>query len=155
MAKFYGDLQVWQTQIPTDYIDTSLTINTWENVSADLSGGQPARLWYVIVEQTNNGAAVETIELEITFNGTARTWTLAGIASGTPIYCIITSNQSASDFETSSTTSVQQVMSLDVDHSVPLTASSIGLIRTQQTTAVDGVSAQIEVNIVWDKLITP
>jgi len=152
MSEFYGDLFFWRTRIPIDYLDTSLTINDWENVSADLSSNVPARLWYIIVEQTNNGAAVETIELEITFNGTARTWTLTGIASGTPIYCIITANQSASDFETSSTTSAQQVVSLDVDQSIPLAASSIGLIRTRQTTAVDGVSAQIEVNIVWDAL---
>lgn len=152
MSTFYGDLFFWRNQIPIDYLDITLTINAWETVSAALSSSVPAQLRYIIVEQTNNGAAVETIELEITFNGTARTWTLAGIASGTPIYCIVTANQSAADFETSSTTSIQQVMSLDADQSAPLAASSIGLIRTRQTTAVDGVAAQIEVNIVWDKL---
>jgi hypothetical protein len=35
----------------------------------------------------------------------------------------------------------------------PFNAASIGLIRVRQTTAVDGVTAQIEVNIVWDKLV--
>ena len=34
-----GGPKYWKTQLPVDYLDTSLTIDTWETVSADLSGG--------------------------------------------------------------------------------------------------------------------
>ena len=70
-------------QIPIDYIDTTLVQNTWETVDADLSDGAPVRILYVIVEQTNNGATGETIELEMTINGTAYTMTFNNIGSGT------------------------------------------------------------------------
>ena len=56
----------WKTQLPVDYIDTSLTINDWETIVADLSDGKPAKLLAIIVQQDNNGAAAEDIELEIT-----------------------------------------------------------------------------------------
>jgi len=155
-VQYGGEQKTWQSQLPIDYLDASLTINTWETVDADLSEGDPARLVYVIVEQTNNGAAVEDIELEITINGTAYTWTLSGIASGALIYCGISANLATGDFETvSQATNPRMVQALDDDHSHPFVAESIGLIRTQQTSAVDGVSAQIEVNIVWDKLVVP
>jgi len=142
----------WRTQLPVDYIDTSLVQNTWENVVADLSGGKPARLWLIIVEQENNGATVETIELEITINGTAYTWTLTGIASGTPNYCYISTGLTAGDFTTANGATIYTVLAADPDLSVPFTVESVGLIRVRQTTDVDGTSAQIEVNVVWDRL---
>lgn len=153
MSVYYGPRPIWKTQLPIDYIDTTLTINVWGSASTDLSTGDPAKLLYIIVEQTNNAAGVETIELEITINGTAFTWTLTGIADGAPIYCLITSNLDTGIWEDSSSANARQVMSLDDDQDAPLTAETVGLVRARQTTSVDGVSAQIEVNIVWDKLV--
>jgi len=144
----------WKTQLPVDYIDTSLVINTWETVSADLSGGKPARLWYMLVEQTNNGAAAEDIELEVTINGTAYTW-IGSCDSGTVYGGYIQYNLSAGDFVPSLSTTKYTVASPTLSNHVamPFVASSVGLVRVRQTSAVDGVSAQIEVNIVWDKLV--
>ena len=147
----------WKTQLPVDYIDTSLTINTFENVNADLSGGKPAKLWFIVVEQTNNGATGETIELEITINGTAYTWTLNNIASGTPKYCCITKNLTTGDFTTDYSSSIFAVgndpAGGETGLAIPFTAKSVGLIRVKQTSTVDGTSAQIEINIVWEKLV--
>lgn len=144
-----GAPEAWVQQDPIDYDDASLVINTWENVSADLSAGQPARLNYITVEQTNNGATVETIELEITLNGVPNTWTLAGIASGAIHFLGLTIEGVTVD----QTPNPRMVRALDDDHSVSLASESIGLIRVRQTTDVDGVSASIEVNIVWDKKV--
>ena len=143
---------VWKTQLPVDYIDTSLTINAWENVSADLSGGDPARLWFIIVEQTNNGATVETIQLEITINGTAYTWE-AAFDSATAQYGMITFSLVAGDFQPYLTSTANiSIRGLNAYNGIPFTASTVGLIRVRQTTDVDATSAQIDVNIVWDKL---
>lgn len=143
----------WKTQLPVDYIDTSLTINTYENVSADLSGGKPAKLIYIQVEQTNNGLTAETIVLEVTINGTAYEFT-AALDSGSKYYCRVTESLSASDFATQLTATVSCVgTALDNTKNIPLTAKSVGLIRVKQTTSVDATSAQIEVNIIWEKLV--
>ena len=148
-VQYGGAPEAWVQQDPVDYDDATLVINTWETVEADLSGGKPAKLLYVSVEQTNNGAAVEDIELEITLNGVANTWTLGGIASGAIHWCTmtiegVTSNQ---------TGSIRMPRALvDGDYG-PLASESIGLIRVRQTSVVDGVSASIEVNIVWDKKV--
>jgi len=40
----------------------TLVEDTWETVVANLSDGRPVRLWYIRVEQTNNGATAEDIE---------------------------------------------------------------------------------------------
>lgn len=147
------DAWYWKTQLPVDYIDTSLTINTWETVSSDLSGGKPAKLWYIMIEQTNNGATAEDIELEITLNGTAYTWDPA-CDSGTIYYGVIIQSLTTSDFTTYEvSTSSINVAALDADHAIPFIAKSVGLIRTRQTSDVDGTSAQIEINIVWEKLV--
>ena len=144
----------WKTQLPVDYIDTSLTINTFENVVADLSGGKPVRLWGIFVEQTNNGATAETIDLEITINGTAYEFTRS-CDSGTPYYGAIRSILTASDFTPQLNASTVTTGSGDLGQyvAIPFVASSVGLIRVKQTTDVDGTSAQIEVNIVWEKLV--
>jgi len=155
MKKSSGPSRCWQTQLPVDYLDTSLVQNAFENVVADLSAGKPVRLWFITVEQTNNGATIETIELEITINGTAYTWTLVGIASGTETYCFLNEKLTAGDFATQFTASVVSALNVgagDVDFSIPIMAASVGLIRVRQTTDVDVTSAQIEVNIVWDRL---
>lgn len=146
--------KIWRSQPPIDYVDTSLVINTWETVVADLSEGEPARLWYIIVEQTNNGAAIETIEFEITINGTPYLVTHAGIASGVRDFVFSQLVDAAGDFAFAGAVSIVTVLNptLDPDNAIPFGAISVGLIRVRQTTAVDGVAAQIEVNVVWDKL---
>lgn len=143
----------WQTQLPIDYIDTSLVINTWETVSSNLSGGKPARIWYVLLEQTNNGATDEDIELEITINGTAYTFTQTAV-SGTQYRLRFSYELTGGDFNpVLSTSAVMFGSAGSGTFSVPFNCSSIGLIRVRQTSAVDVTAAQIEVNIVWDKLV--
>lgn len=145
-----GGPELWEDQDPVDYDDNTLVINTWETVDADLSEGKPAKLDYVIVEQTNDGAAVEDIELEITINGVANTWSLGGIASGAQHYCGLT----IAGVTVDQATNPRMVRALDDDHSLPLKAQSVGLIRVRQTSVVDGVAAAIEVNILWAKRIS-
>jgi hypothetical protein len=144
----------WQTQLPVDYLDATLVINTWETVRADLSEGEPAKLWLIVLEQTNNGAAAEDLELEITINGTAYTWSITA-ASGTMYYCFIDDSLSGGDFATTQATNPRTVgIGFDVGNlTVPFMVDTVGLIRVRQTTAVDGVSAQIEVNIIWEKKV--
>lgn len=146
-----GNAHYWKSQPPVDYLDDTLTIDTWETVSADLSGGMPAKLLVIIVEQTNNGATAETIELEMTIDGTAYTFTI-NANSGTKYYCVLLETLTAGDFTPNSTTDVRTVSGLDPDFASPFYAGSVGLIRVRQTTTVDGTSAQIEVNIMWEKL---
>ncbi len=153
MKKVSRKFAYWKSQPPVDYIDTSLVINTWETVVADLSEGKPARLWLIHVEQTNNGATDETIELEITINGTTYTCTLTGIASGEINYVRVDRTAIAGDFRLIHTaTGVSVGYAHSNDGTVPFTADSIELIRVRQTTDVDITSAQIEINIVWDML---
>jgi hypothetical protein len=148
-----GPPRVWETQLPVDYIDTTLVINTWETVVANLSGGNRAKLWYVTVEQTNNGATNETIEFEMTINGTAYTWTINAV-SGSTYYIYFTMNLATGDFEpVSSAASVRTFIVVDNTHPISFNAKSVGLMRVRQTTDVDGTSAQIEVNTVWEKLV--
>jgi len=149
-ATIYGGApEAWVQQDPIDWDDATIVQNTWEEVDADLSAGQPAKLLYVTVEQTNNTATVEDIELEITINGVANTWSLGAIVSGAIHFCGLTIEGVTVD----QTGAVRMVRALDDDHSVPLAAENIGMIRVRQTTTVDGVSASIEVNIVWDKKV--
>lgn len=141
----------WRTQLPIDYIDTSLVINTWETVSANLSGGKPARIWFITIVQTNNGATAEDIELEITINGTAYTVTTTQNSAGV-YYVYKHANLVGGDFYFEATTNVRAVGTGISDFTVPFDAQSVGLIRVRQTTDVDGTSAQIEVNFDWEQL---
>ena len=145
----------WQTQKPIDYLDTTLTINTPETVVADLSGGRPAKIWFFIVEQTNNGAAVETLVVHITINGTVYDVTLTGVASGAQSYISCYTDLATGDFNFNDSAAGTYTMGSPgkANLAIPFTARSIGLITVEQTSAVDGVSAQIEVNIVWEKLV--
>lgn len=146
-------LVYWQTQKPIDYLDTSLVVDTWENVSDDLGAGKPVKIWSVIIEQTNNGAAVENLELEISINGVPHIWSIANAASGTPYYCYITNEQSAGNYGVASSSSARTFNSLGLGNiSIPF-SQLISLIRVRQTTNVDVVSAQIEVNITFAKLV--
>ena len=144
---------IFKTQLPVDFNDTTIVQNAWEEVVADLSEGAPAQLWYCIVTQTNDGATNETLELEITINGTAYTVTLTNIASADLIYVFVHHTLTAGDFTLSSTTNKWGFgQALDLRYAVPFTAESVGLIRVRQTSAVDPVSASIDVNFRWDKL---
>ena len=145
----------WETQLPVDYLDVTLVQDAWETIVADLSEGAPAKIWYIIVEQTNNGAAVEDIELEITINGTVYLWDPAAVVSGARMYCYVTFQQTLGDFNTFEVNTLNTVGSAagSVEHTIPFVAQSVELIRVRQTTAVDGVAAQIEVNIFWERKI--
>lgn len=146
-------LRFWRSQLPVDFIDATIVINAWETVEADLSEGLPARLWHIEVEQTNNGAAAEDLEFEITINGTAYTVTLSGIASGVISYIHVSNNLSGGDFLFLGSTQIRTVGTFVNFNAIPFNAASVELIRVRQTTAVDVVSAQIEVNMKWDKLV--
>jgi len=137
----------WISQDAVDFIDTSLTINDWSQVIADLSEGIPARLWFIILEQTNNGATAEDIELELTINGTTITWS-GTLDSGTPYLCYV--GYDNNPYLSAGVNSVNN--SGYTAQTVPLNCNSVALIRVRQTTDVDLTSAQIEVNIIWDKL---
>jgi len=142
----------WKTQKPVDYLDTTLVINTWEEIKANLSAGKPVKLWYIILIQTNNGATAETIELEITINGTVYTWSVAA-DSGTTYYCVIGASLTGGDFTAAVVTTSNTVGNEPSDYeAVPFIAENVSLIRVRQTTNVDITTAQIEVNIIWEKL---
>lgn len=143
----------WKTQLPIDFIDTSLTINDWMEISPDLSEGKPAKLWFLILKQTNNGTSAEDIDLEVTINGTAYVFT-GTLTNATNYYGVIDRNLDTGDFspilDATANTCIGAYSNV---HAIPFVAESVGLIRVQQTTNVDGTSAQIEVNIAWEKLV--
>ena len=128
-----------------DY-DTSatdpITINTWY---VPLLPTANVKAYYLIVEQTNNGATAEDIVVELTIDGTV-VFASLGCASGTVYYMRL---DEVGGLRFSGT--VRQVLSLDDDQSAPLEDVSLG-IRVRQTSAVDAVSAIIEVNMVYATL---
>lgn len=146
--------KIWKTQPPIDYIDNTITISTPETVIANLSGGEPCKLWYIIVEQTNNGATVEDIDLHITINGVVRTITFTALPSGVPHYviCLITRTGATFTFGDGGTAILTVGEPLDIRNALPFRADSVGLITVEQTTAVDVTAASIEVNITWELL---
>ena len=98
-------LKWWKRQPPIDWIDTSIVQDAWETVTSDLSSGKKAKIFVCLVEQTNNGATAEDLEIEITINGTAYTWSLTA-NSGTPYYLFMNATTlSGTDFLESSSTS--------------------------------------------------
>jgi hypothetical protein len=117
--------------------------NTWYTALAET---EDVKAYYLIVEQTNNGAAVETIEVELTVDGTVYTGSI-GPASG-----VITSVAFDIEGNLAFWGGISfQMLALDADQSAPLETRSLG-IRVRQTTAVDPVAAQIEVNMVYETL---
>ena len=125
-----------------DYINNALTINTWYT---PLDTTKNVKAHYIIVEQTNNGATNEDIVCELTIDGTIYTWT-RGAVSARPYYLFFTAAGAVTD-----TDSKRQVLSFDNDQSAPLETRSLQ-IRVRQTSGVDVVSAQIEVNMVYATL---
>ena len=140
----------WKTQKPVDYLDDSLVQNTWENVVADLSEGLPARIWFIILEQTNDGATAEDIELEVTIEGTTKTWS-GTLDSGSQYYGFLDKNGDPQFHVANAQCTLRDVQPTG-DVAIGGTYRDVGLIRVRQTSDVDGVSAQIEVNVVWDKM---
>ena len=131
-----------------DYITTAVedpvVINTWYTV---MPTTEDVKLWYVVFEQTNNGATAETVECEFTINGGAPVVAAgAGLDSGNQYYAMV-------DLAAVGSVSgdVYQVSSGETDQSAPLETRSLQ-IRVRQTSAVDLVSAQIECNIVYATL---
>ena len=127
----------------TTVVEDPIILNKWYTA---LPTRRNVKAWYLVVEQTNNGAAAETIGVEVTVNGNVNNRNIAALVDNTPNYMFFSelgflSNQAA----------VRQLLALDDDHSAPLETRSLR-IRVRQTTAVDVVAAQIEVNMVYATL---
>jgi|APSaa5957512576_1039674.scaffolds.fasta_scaffold49490_1 hypothetical protein len=149
----YPDLLRFQSSRPymfeyanLDY-DTSgianpIVINTWYTA---LETTKNVKAFYLVFEQTNNGATNETIVIELTIDGTVYTFS-GSAASGDPRYVSFDANG-----DISVQGSIEQILALDLDQSAPLETRSLS-IRVRQTTAVDVVSAVIEVNMVYATL---
>ena len=130
-----------------DY-DTSVVVdpivqNTWYVALVPTSN---VKAYYLIIEQTNDGAAAEDIEVELTIDNVAQVGS-TNMASGTVHYVFLGINGTSGAVATSP----RQLLSLDLDQSAPLETRSLG-IRVRQTSAVDVTSAQIEVNMVYEVL---
>ncbi len=130
----------WDTanDVPIDPI----VINDWYIALAEIRN---VKAWYLIIEQTNNGATDETIVTELTINGVVYT-SARNQVSGQPYYQYLTL-----DGVIERELAIRQIVSLDNDQSAPLETRSLA-IRVRQTTAVDAISAIIEVNLVYDTL---
>ena len=147
----------WKTQLPVDYIDTTLTHNVWETAIANLSGGKHIKIWIFKVEQTNNGATAEDLEVEITFNGTAYLISLNAMDSAEMYYLFVTVNLTAGDFfifHTTSEVSFGRGESIVSAMAIPFVADNASLVRVRQTSDVDVTSAQIEINISHEILVS-
>lgn len=119
-----------------------IVINTWYTA---LATTRNVKSYYLIVEQTNNGATVEDIEVELTIDGTVYVAATA-MNSGALYYANF---GIAATF--GMTGIVNQLLALDADQSAPLETKSLQ-IRVRQTSVVDLVTAQIEVNMVYETL---
>jgi hypothetical protein len=123
-----------------DWDTAVVVINDWNE---PMPTEDNVKCWYLVVEQTNNGATAETLQLEITLaSGTPLTLNIAA-DSGNRYYIYYNLNGTLT-----SSTSIYTLGSLDPDNSVPIETSSMR-IRIRQTTAVDVVSASIEVNVIY------
>ncbi len=123
--------------ISTD-VDPIVVLNKWYT---PLLPTKNVKARYLVVEQTNNGAANETIEIELTINGTIYLLSIL-VGSGSENYYSLDINGVIVS------TVSNQMLSLDADQSAPLETRSLG-IRVRQTSVVDVVSAIIEVNMVY------
>lgn len=123
-----------------DYLNATIVQNTWYTPFASTRN---VKAWYLIVEQTNNGATNENIVVELTINGTVYTRNINNAVSGTAYYVFM-----FIDGTMTHGTGTRQMLSLDADQSAPLETRSLQ-IRVRQTTAVDPTAAQIEVNMVY------
>ena len=123
-----------------DYLNDALTINVWYT---PLATTRNVKAYYLIVAQTNNGAADEDIEVELTIDGTVYT-VIKSMISGQVYYYRMTPIGTIDP----GSTNPYQMLSLDLDQSAPLETRSLG-IRVRQTSAVDATGAVIEVNMVY------
>lgn len=120
-------------------VDAIVILNKWYT---PLTTTRNVKAWYLVVEQTNNGATNENIEVELNIDGTPLVY--AAVAnSGTTYYIHF-----AFDGTLISGTGAWQIGSLDVDQSAPLETRSLQ-VRVRQTSVVDITAAQIEVNMIY------
>lgn len=142
------------TSFPIDYIDTTLVINTWETITGFSSGGKRCKILYMYIEQTNNGATDEDLELELTYldqNGTTRTITFSlTAASGQRYYCYLTGDLTGGIFTGATSTSVYPMVTRGTDNIEGWKLRALTSARVRQTTDVDVVAAQIELNAIWE-----
>ena len=124
----------------TDLGIDPIVINDWY---VPLVPTRNVKAHYLIIEQTNDGAAAETIEVELTVDGTVYSKSIS-MNSASPAYFFLTNEGVVNGSYT-----VLQMLSLDADQSAPLETRSLG-IRVRQTSAVDATGAVIEVNMVYE-----
>ena len=116
----------WMGHLPIDFLDDTIVQNTWETVSANMSGGEPTKMWFIIVEQTNNGNTDEDIELEMTIDGTAYTGS-ATMTSGTPYYFYATWDLSAGDWNLWRTSNRVTAAAPETRVAIPWIVGDVGL----------------------------
>lgn len=121
-------------------VDPIVVLDKWYT---PLPTTRNVKAWYLFVEQTNNGATAEDIEIELTLNGIALPTDTRASVSGTP-YAVRIRNENDPFMDAGNWTLGAQ----DSDQSVPLETRSLQ-VRVRQTTAVDVVAANIEVNMVY------
>ena len=131
----------WDTS--TDAGVDPVVINTWYT---PLATTRNVKAYYLMVEQTNTGATDETIAVELTVNGVVYNYSTS-IASGSTWYAYFY----VSDGGLYLRNYMSQLLSMDADQSAPLETRSLQ-VRVRQTTAVDAVSAIIEVNMTYATL---
>ena len=142
-ARSMGEYRNLDWDTDTDAGVDPIVINTWYTA---FETTRNVKAWYLIFEQTNNGASAESIEIEITIDGTVFTTGSINTASGSAMYVNLNA-----DGDLGRSTTVRQLLSRDDDQSAPLETRSLS-IRVRQTTAVDVVSAILEVNMVYQTL---
>lgn len=141
----------WKSQLPVDFEESTVVINTWYEVVADLGSDKNVRCWFILVEQTNNGGTNETIEVEVEIDGTPYTCSQS-LASGTRGSVLVLHTLTGGDFTLYLTpTDATTMRGINTSNGIPF-IGKIGRIRVRQTTDVDLTSAKIEVNITHDLL---
>lgn len=120
-----------------DIVDP-LVINTWYEA---LPLTRNIKMLYCQVEQTNNGAAPEDLEVEFTIDGAVINRALPGEVSGATNYMIVNTLRQL----LGSGPAARMILANDPDQAAPLETRSLR-IKVRQTSAVDLVSAFIEVN---------
>ncbi|GAH47558.1 unnamed protein product, partial [marine sediment metagenome] len=146
----YKGRKRWVTQTPIEYADATLVEDVWETVVADLSEGEPGRFWYVVIYQSNTGAAGEDFELEFNFGDAVRTLAV-NLADDTPFYV----------YENYALLGGEMLLEINIAGTfgdaygeglaIPFSFDRCGLIRVRQTSNVDGGAAEVAITIIWDK----
>ena len=134
--------QLWEYE-NLDWISTDVDAIVIKDKWYEVLSVRYVKLFYLISEQTNDGAAAETIEVRLTRNGGTPNLNSGARDSGVQYHY-----RFAMEGSFVIDGSEQQLLSLDGDQSVSLETESL-LIEARQTSVVDAVSAQIEINGVY------